>query len=57
MLQKKGRKCDMKDNVLIEYYPGKTYLEVAETVEQSIEIQKEKFKGVMNINYTVETII
>lgn len=55
-MKKKGKDCSMDDGVLIEYYPGLEKGEIAKKIETDLKNLGEKFKRIMDIDYTRKVV-
>jgi len=50
---KDGKKCDMKEGMIVEYYEGKTAHEIKEMVEKDISNLTNKYSKFMDVNHSV----
>ena len=55
-MRKDGKKCDMRNGMIVEYYEGKKAGEIKDMFEKDILKLKEKYKQLMDINYSINFI-
>lgn len=53
-LQKAGKKCEMKEDVIVEYYDGLKAAEISKIIEKNIKDLSEKMQRYMKINYNIQ---
>jgi len=55
-MKKDGKKCDMKEGMIVEYYEGKTCHEIKDLVQQDIKNLVDKYKKFMDVTHSVNFI-
>ena len=53
---KDGKRCDMKEGMIVEYYEGKTAHQIKEAVEKDIAKLRDKYSKFMDVTHSVNFI-
>ena len=55
-MKKDGKKCDMKEGMIVEYYPDKTCHQIKDLVEIDIANLKNKYSKFMDVTHSVNFV-